>query len=187
MKKAVLFLIVIFLSSGLFAQDNKVKNEGDKPSSKEKKEAKALIRKKQFIEKAELLESRKFVLEADYLVTADGSRHMASSDLDFIIVDSTRAVIQSGENVGIGYNNVGGITAKGNITSWKVERNEKKLSLTVRMNVNTSLGLYTVFMYSPSNGKTTATVSANFITNKADFVGKLVKPEDSIAFEGWSF
>lgn len=181
MKTAFLFIVVLFLANELSAQQNTQQNEDSSKASKKEKREAALTQ--QFQEKAALVESKRFVLEADFLINKEGEQISVSSVLNFIMVDSNMAVIQVGSNVGLGPNGSGGITAKGNITSWDVDKNEKKKSVNVRMNVNTSLGFFSVSMFIPAGNNTTAKLSPATL----DFVGKLVPLEKSIVYEGRSF
>lgn len=183
MKKAIILFVVLFLANGLSAQENTPQNEGTKSSKALKKEQQEAALMQQFQEKSALVDGKQFVLEADFLINKAGEQTSVNSVLNFIMVDSNMAVIQVGNNVGLGANGSGGITAKGNITSWTVDKNEKKKSLNVRMNVNTSIGFFSVSMFIPAGNNTTAKLSPATI----DFVGKLVPFEKSSVYEGRSF
>lgn len=181
MKAIYIIIITFFLANGLSAQENTQQDQTTK-SKKEKKAEKEALQLKQFEDTFALLNGKKFVLEADFLVTDKGDRISVTSNLNFIMVDSNMAVIQVGKNVGVGGNGIGGRTAKGNITSWQVDKNEKKKSFNVRMSVNTTIGFFSVSMYIPSNNNTTATVTPD----KVDLIGKLIPLDKSIVYEGWS-
>lgn len=181
MKKIFMIIVALFLVIGLSAQENTTQNEGTK-SKKEKKAEKEAMQMKQFEELFAMLNGKKFVLEADYLVTGTRERISVTSNLNFIMVDSNMAVIQVGKNVGVGGNGVGGTTAKGTITSWQIDKNEKKKSFNIRMSINTTIGFFSVSMYIPTSNNTTATITPIGI----DLVGKLVPLDKSIVYEGWS-
>jgi ATPase subunit of ABC transporter with duplicated ATPase domains len=181
MKTVFLIVFTLIFVSGLSAQENTPQDQATK-SKKEKKAEKEALQAKQFEETFALLNSKRFVLEADFLVTDYGDRISVTSNLNFIMVDSNMAVIQVGRNVGIGGNGVGGTTAKGTITSWQIDKNEKKKSFNIRMNINTTIGFYSVSMYIPTNNNTTARVTPNNI----NLDGKLVPLDKSIVHEGWS-
>ncbi len=186
MKILAIFLTALLFSTGLSAQESNPKQESGRLSRQERKEIRDAKTAKEFSETSELLNSMHFVLEADYLSNQYGYRVMANSNLNFILVDSTEAVIQTGSNTGIGYNGVGGVTARGNISSWKVQRNEKKKSILVQMDVSTSLGYFMISMDIDANGKTTATLSSNR-AGKLIYIGNLIPLEESYAFRGSSF
>jgi len=181
MKTIFILITAFFLTIGLSAQENTPQDQATK-SKKEKKAEKEALQVKQFEETFALLNGKKFVLEADFLVTDKGDRISVTSNLNFIMVDSNMAVIQVGQNVGVGGNGIGGRTAKGNITSWQVDKNDKKKSFNVRMSINTTIGFFSVSMYIPSINNTTATVTPD----KIDLTGKLVPFDKSIVYEGWS-
>jgi len=185
MKTIAIIIAVLFLATGLSAQENNSKKEAAKKEQKERREQREAIMAQQFKETSAMLNSKRFVLEADFLSNQYGYRSIANSNLNFIMVDSTEAVIQTGNNVGIGYNGVGGITAKGNITRWAVTRNEKKKTISVEINVSTSIGFFQVFMNISASGKTTATLSSNW-AGKLIYDGRLVPLDDSYAFKGSS-
>lgn len=183
--KTIAIIMALFLATGLSAQENNIKKEAAKKEQKERKEKREAALAEQFNETSAILNSMRFVLEADYLSNQYGYRSMANSNLNFILVDSTEAVIQTGNNVGIGYNGVGGITAKGNITRWVVNKNDKRKTMSVEMNVSTSIGFFQVFMDISVSGKTTATLSSNW-AGKLIYDGRLVPLDDSYAFKGSS-
>jgi hypothetical protein len=181
MKKIYIIIVALFLVSRLSAQENTPQDQSTK-SKKEKKAEKEALQAKQFDETFAMLNRKKFVLEADFLVTGKGERISVTSNLNFIMVDSNLAVIQVGKNVGVGGNGVGGTTAKGAITSWQLDRNEKKKSFNIQINVNTTIGFYSVSIFIPSSGSATAKLSPD----KFDLVGKIVSLDQSIVHEGWS-
>jgi hypothetical protein len=182
MKSILILIVALFLVNGLSAQENAQKNESDKSSKMSKKEAREAALTQQFKEKTAMVDGKRFVLEADFIINKNGDQSSVSSVLNFIMVDSNIAVIQVGNIVGAGVNGSGGITAKGNITSWTVDKNEKQKSLNIRMNVNTTNGFFSVSMFIPAGNNTTAKLSPNPI----DFVGKLVPLEQSVVYEGRS-
>lgn len=181
MKTIFIMIVALILANTLSAQENTPQDQVTK-SKKEKKAEKESLQTKQSEELYTMLNGKKFVLEADYLVTDKSDRISVTSNLNFIMVDSNVAIIQVGKNVGVGGNGVGGTTAKGTITSWQIDKNEKKKSLNVRMSINTTIGFFSVSMYIPSNNTATATITPIGI----DLVGKLVPLDKSIVYEGWS-
>jgi hypothetical protein len=104
-----------------------------------------------------ILENKSFVLEADFLNNQFGNRRQVLSDLNFIMVDSKKAVLQTGTNSGMGINGVGGATAEGSISGFKIVKNVKNLSFYIRFTVVTDIGIYDVEMtvYSAQNARAT--------------------------------
>lgn len=179
MTKLFIIIFALFLTNVVSAQENTPQTEGSKKDKKAEKEA---TKMKQFEEIYAMLNEKRYVLEADYLVGDNLQKVSVSAVLNFIMVDSNMAVIQVGQNVGVGSNGVGGQTAKGNITSYQVDKNEKKKSFNVRMSINTTIGFFSVSMFIPAGSNTTATVTPI----RLDMLGKLVPMDKSIVHEGWS-
>ncbi len=93
-----------------------------------------------------LLERRTYVLEADYLRNQYGLQVPVTSVLNFILVDSSRVVLQTGSNYRSGYNGVGGVTAEGKIQNYKVVKDLKNLTHSVSFSVMTNVGIFDIFM-----------------------------------------
>jgi len=184
MKSLIFALVLLIFGTGLFAQENTKKNEGDKTTKQNQKKEKEALKLQQFNETKALLDSRQFVLEADYLIDREGQRTPADQSLNFIMVDSTQAMLQNGKTAGMGANGVGGVSLTGNITSWKVESNEKKKSFSVQMNVLTDNGFLTVFINIFPGHNTKATISGNQWLEMYDYEGRLVPLEESGAYKG---
>jgi hypothetical protein len=175
----IIILISVFLAVvvSLQAQDEKLSRK-----EKKKQERKAQDEQK-YIRTGELLDSMKFVLEADYLDNQRGTRIIVPNTLNFIMVDSTNAVLQIGRNSGIGSNGVGGTTAEGVISRYDVTKNEKRKAYDVRMSVNTNIGSYDVFMMVAADGSARATLSGLY-PGKLVWDGEIVSLEETITFQG---
>ena len=186
MKNITLVIVLIIFGTGLFAQKNASQSDGEKSTKKERKEEREAILTRQFNDKTALINSRQFVLEAGYIIGHDGRKFSISSNLNFIMVDSAQAVVQSGNNSGMGLNDVGGTTASGNITSWKVNKNEKQRTITLEMGISTNMGLINMSVYIPASGNATAHMRGNFKLPSADFVGPLVPLAESSVYKGRS-
>lgn len=179
MKRLIIFIATFFLVGvvSLQAQD-------DKQILKEKKKQERKAQEEQkYIRTGELLDSMKFVLEADYLDNQRGNRVIVPNTLNFIMVDSNNAVLQIGRNSGIGRNGVGGTTAEGIISKYEVSKNEKRKTYDVRMNVNTNIGNYDVFMMVAADGSARATLSGLY-PGKLVWDGDIVSLEETITFQG---
>jgi len=153
-KQVSLFGILglFLITAGLNAQDIKLTRQ-------EKKE----VRKAQLEENFYLLDSvlnaKSFVLEAEYLRNGYGYNIPVVSGLNFVKLHNGTGILQTGSSSGMGYNGVGGVTAEGNIGSWEITRNPKKLFYKVRFSLLTNLGNYDVFMTVSANNRATATIS----------------------------
>lgn len=178
MKKILILLVSFIFSVGLSAHNN------SGPINRQETKNDTTV-SDEFSNTSQMIKNRQFVLEADYLSNARGYRIIVPSTLNFIRVDSTRAVIQVGSNNGIGYNGVGGITAEGQISNWKVYKNDKKKNFTVSMTVMTPIGIYDIVMYVGADGNSSATISGMH-PGKLIYDGQLVAPDETRVFKGMS-
>lgn len=183
MKTLVIGIMALFLATNISTQEIKkdtLTKEQTRLLKKQKKEAELKI---QYDSISQILDSKQFVLEADFLDNLRGRRIYVTSTLNFIEVDTTRSVIQIGSVSGIGYNGVGGVTADGQITSWKLEKNEKKKTFYLEMSVLSNIGIYDIYMNINADGKADATLSG-LRYGRLEFDGKIVPIEESIIFKG---
>ena len=132
-----------------------------------------------------LLESKRFVLEADWLGNQYGDRIPVTSTINFIMVDSSDAVVQVGSNYGLGYNGVGGITADGPMTTWELDTNAKKNSFYLRMNIMSKIGAYDISMNVTADGYATATLTG-LRRGKLIYTGSIVPIQKSYVYQGSS-
>ena len=146
--------IMGFLLISLYSNSQDVKL-----SRKEQKEAKKDREFFNFQSMDTLLKSKNFVLAADFLDNQYGNRTPVLSDIKFIKVDSTDAVLQTGSMTNFGMNGVGGATAEGSIRGFKMVKNLKNLSFSIRFTIVTDIGIYDVSMmiYSDRNARATIT------------------------------
>jgi hypothetical protein len=159
MKTSILKFGSLFLTIGLFLISAMSNSQDVKLSKQEKRTANRDKRYFNFQVLDTLLENKSFVLEADFLENQYGNRRPVVSDLNFIKVDLTKAVLQTGTNSGMGINGVGGATAEGSISGLKIVKNVKNLSFYIRFTVVTDIGIYDVEMtiYSAQNARATIT------------------------------
>ncbi len=179
MKKMVLILAMVV--SGYFASAQ----ANDENSSLTRKEKRKIEMEEQFQLTKNMLENKDFVLESDFLQDRLGNRIPVSSNINFVAVDSTKAIIQVGSDFRFGPNGVGGITAKGEITSWKLNENAKSKSFSLSMSVMTNLGIYDLFFTIDGSGDGTALLTG-LSSGRLTFDGGLVPWENSSVFVGQS-
>jgi hypothetical protein len=173
-----LIISLVCFYGGVMASGQK---EDNKMSRKEKRAAES---EQLYLKNKQIIEERAFVLESDFLQDRYGYRIPVTRNINFIMVDGDQAIIQIGSNVGLGPNGVGGVTAKGRITKWELQENEKKKTFNVRMNVLTSIGMYDVSL-SLGNHHSTARLTG-LRPGNLTFDGDLVALEESRVFEGRS-
>lgn len=184
MKKTGILTIILIFAAGLSVsaaaadKNGTIKHDtvNEKKNNKTELEYKATTN---------MLDSMSFVLEAYNLRDAWGNMAIVPSTLNFIMVDSSIAVIQIGSNSRIGPNGVGGVTAKGTVSGWRLQKNSKHKSFTVFMTITTPIGIYDVNMFVSANGKATATISG-LSRGKLIYDGDLVPLSESRVYEGRS-
>jgi hypothetical protein len=149
-----LFLVIgsVCISGLSFSQQAKM-------TGQEKKEAKKAKQIENYNRVNMMLDTRNFVLKADYLENRYGDRAQVSPVTNFILVSSANGVLQTSFNNAVGYNGVGGVTAEGTIGSWEVEKNSKKMTFTVRFSLLTNIGIYDIFMTVNSDYRAYARIS----------------------------
>lgn len=179
MKRFVLFLAFVISANILFAQIN---DENISPNKKEMRKAK-MEKEYQLIK--DMLKNRYFVLEANYLQDRYGRRFPVNNGLNFVSIDSTEAIIQIGSNYRLGANGVGGITAKGKISSWKLKENLKNNNFGLRLNVITTIGIYDLYFSITPSGQATAQLSG-LAGGRLTFDGNIVPWENTSIYEGQS-
>ncbi len=178
MKKLIFIVLLAVSSNLLFAQ-----TENDSIVSKE--EAKKAKAEEQYKKLQNLVENKHFVLEADYLRDRYIARQPVSPMINFIKVDSDVATIQIGSTTAIGSNGVGGVTAKGRISTWEVKKNKKGNALYVNMNVMTTIGIYDIYMSIGASGTASAKLTG-LTRGELIFDGDVVPTEESLVYEGIS-
>ena len=183
MKTLVVTIIAMFLAASISGQEIKKDTLSRKQARQIKKQQRDAELKIQYDSISQVIDSRQFVLEANFLSNNTGRRVFVLSNLNFIKIDTTYSVIQIGSNRGLGYNGVGGITAEGRITGWKLEKNDKKKSIYISMNVMTNIGIYDVFMDISADGNAIATVSG-LRAGRLQYDGKIVPLDESSIYTG---
>lgn len=169
-------IVLILVSLNAASQDNRI-------SRQEKKEARRDRQYLNFQAVDSMLQSKSFVLEADFLENQYGNRIPVLSNLNFIIVDSTRAVLQTGSSTGAGTNGVGGATAEGSLQGMKIVKDNKNLNFSLRFTVVTNIGVYDVSMTINSSSYARATITG-LTRGKLIYSGRIVTAYNSSAYKG---
>jgi hypothetical protein len=173
----ILLGMVLFLTSHAgFSQDKKLTKEEQKAIKNEKN-----LFNFQVIDS--MLQSRSFVIEADYLENQYGERRPVQSNLNFIMVDSSNVVLQTGSDRIYGSNGVGGATAEGNVRDLNIVKNTKNHSFFLRFTVVTTLGIYDVDMTIYSNQLARATITG-LTRGKLVYDGRIKNLYDSQVYRG---
>jgi hypothetical protein len=161
MKRLIILISLIFSVSIISAQKMPIDSLGKNEIKKKKKEEKEAKLQKQYEEIYKMLFNRSFVLEASYIERI-GNKYIVNQKLNFLMVDSTNAILQLGSLYGIGYNGIGGETAKGKISTYKLTRNDKKKTCSLMMTVLTPIYTFNVSFDIRASGAGTAWISGMY-------------------------
>ena len=186
MKTIIFSFALLLMIAPLFAQE--VQEGLDKKTLKKmQKEERRREQDEQIAAKKEyvtaLINSRRFVLEAQNISGRTGSQVPVNSLLNFMAVDSSKAVLQVGNNKGVGYNGVGGVTEECRVNRYEI--NETKNGLSVTLYLQGRLSSYTVFLNASYGTSSTARVSG-LTGGVINFHGQLVSMSESRVYKGMS-
>lgn len=179
MRRLVLIVLLAVASSFIFGQST------DNSSIQSKKEERKAKLEQNYNQTKQLLNDRYFVLESDYLKSRHSFTYVVNSNLNFVKVDSTNAVVQIGSNYGVGANGVGGVTVEGKITKWKLTENPQNKSFYLEMSLMTKVGFYDVNISVGASGYATARLTG-IGPGELTFNGYLVNLDNSRVYQGIS-
>lgn len=168
--------MLFLLSPVSYSQDNRL-------SRKDKKEARKAENYAFFQYLDTILTHKSFVLEADFIENQYGQRINVTPTLNFIRVDSLKAVLQTGSSRYLGYNGVGGVTAEGLLDRWEVTKNTKNMSYHIRFSVNTNIGFYDVMLNVTADNYARATITG-LTPGRLTYTGHLRSLFDSRVYKG---
>jgi len=180
MKINMVSLLLVFGFLGISSYSN---SQDVKLDRKERREVRKAQLAANFYILDSLLNARSFVLEADFLQNRYGDRIPVVSDLNFIRVNKSNGVLQTGLNMSIGYNGVGGVTAEGSIGTWKINSDAKRLSHTLHFSLLTNIGHYDVFMNISADNHASATITG-LGPGRLTWDGRLKTISNSRVFKG---
>jgi hypothetical protein len=183
MKTKTIFRWVLLILMGLFVMSQSINAQKTKLSRQEKKEIRNAQLNRNYFILDSLLNVRCFVLEADFLRDKWGNRVPVTSTLNFIKINSNEGVLQTGTDLSRGSNGVGGVTASGNIGSWNVTGNPKKLYYNISFYMDTNIGHYDVSMMVDADNHATATITG-LGPGKLTWEGHLETLNNSRVFKG---
>ena len=192
MKNLILIVCLSCLVPTLYAQDSlqtPSEQQFTKEMQKEKRKAERKAEEKRAKEITKLmLDYHRFVLEANYISGRTGERYPVNSNINFVMVDSNKAVLQLGSQWGLGSNGVGGITVDGTVSRYKVDTMQHKhgVSYSVSFYVTTNLGTYDLQIFVSQSGNADATVRGN-TAGELNYSGYLVPISLSKVYKGTSY
>lgn len=185
MKTQLLFITAMLLFNAGFASKNKNatnKNYSDSTAIS-KKAQKEIILQNKYNAMDSLLENKQFVLEANFLENQRGRRTFVLSNLNFVLVDSTYSILQVGSSYGLGANGVGGVTAKGTITHWEINKNDKDKTFYLNWSLITNIGIYDVRMNVDASGYAKADISG-LRAGRLTYEGNIIPLDESSIYQG---
>lgn len=183
MKTCILKLERVLLAIGLILIPYNSFSQDVKPSRQEQKAAKRDRQYYNFQVLDTMLENKSFILEADYLENEFGIRRPVLSNVNFIKINSSDVVLQTGTATGMGFNGVGGATAEGTISGLKIDKNLKNLSFFLRFTVVTNIGIYDVAMTINSDRFARATITG-LTRGELIYVGRIENINSSGFYKG---
>jgi hypothetical protein len=173
----------LFWILGLLCISLNSNSQERKLSRQELKEVKKAQLQANFRALDSLLNAKSFVLEADFLQNQYGDMVNVTPMLNFIKVNETNGILQTGSNFRMGYNSVGGVTAEGPISKYEINKDQRKMNFTLRFSLLTNIGHYDVIMTVMANASARATISG-LGPGKLTWDGHLETIENSRVFKG---
>jgi len=138
------------------------------------KEAREKEREKNIEMTANMVKLQRFVLEADYLSNKYGTRVPVGRNINFIMVDSLEATLQTGSAFSVGFNGVGGETVSGRVTKYDIGMTGRnKDSYSIRMVVLSAIGVFDVTLLINPEGYADASLRGNW-SGQLNYHGRLV-------------
>ena len=168
-----------------FVINIQAQDKNGKLTREQKKELKRIQQEKEMRVIDSIIDLRQFVLEANYIKDKRGQSFAVSSTINFIMIDSAKAVFQFGSVRLIGINGLGGVTVEGNVTGYNVQKREKSNSYYIKINISASTGFYEIRLNISSGGMADAQVTA-LSSNRIAYSGIIVPLQESRIFQGMS-
>ncbi len=186
------YIILLGMSLVWFAAMAQEESSVDSKTTKQlTRQQKSEQKKREAEETAKLVDSmvknKKFVLEANTVSNQTGERYQVNGRINFIAVDSNRITIQLASMSGIGgYNGMGGITADGTISEFKISKfGKNSTGYTIKVLAMTSIGTYDIFFNISPNSNADATIGGNW-GGKLNYHGFLIPLSKSKIYKGMS-
>jgi hypothetical protein len=186
MRRLVLGLVLAVLSVSSFAQEElNLQKEQKQIARVQRKAEQARIKEEMVTLTKQMLESHKFVLEADYVGDGKGNRIPVNSTLNFVAIDSSKGVLQIGTPFGYGWNGVGGVTVEGDITKYELKeiKGKRSNSYSLMIVLMGSSGIFDVHFNISETGLADAIVSST-TRGQLKYTGNFVPLELSRVFKG---
>jgi len=128
MRRIGLLLAFIIISSGLLAQDSNEDKDDVKKARKEQNQAQERAKIALLIG---MVESKKFVLEANTLFDKSGHSYVLNSNLNFVGFDGENSTIQLSFQQLVGWKGVGRVAVDGKIKKMEIKAQDGATGFTI--------------------------------------------------------
>lgn len=183
MKKLALLSLVLSLTLSVFGQQEEKKLTRKERREIQKQEQQALSEQMAKI-LAVAIDEKQWVLEANTLAGKRGSTVNVNSSLNFVAVEGEEAFVQLGSDSRMGQNGVGGVSVRGRVTKYEVNKNEKKGTYFITLFVSSALGSFDIRLDCNADGQiANATVQGN-TSNRVQYRGIVVPIQQSTVYKG---
>ena len=180
MRAISIVIIMVLLGGSAIAQTKEEK----KAAKKAKKEAKVQQDKENTAVLISIVESKRFVLEANTLYDRTGQTYILNSNLNFVGFDGVNSTIQLAFDQLIGWNGVGGVTIDGKITKMEIKTKDDGIGFTINASVlNKGGGLVTMIFNVNSIGNARVDMSGSF-GERLSFQGILIALDKTNVYKG---
>lgn len=175
-----LVIIMLLFGVSVFAQTKEEKQA----AKKAKKEARQEQDKANTAVLINIVESKKFVLEANILYDRYGVSYFLSSTINFVGFDGKNSTIQLAFDQLVGWNGVGGVTIDGKISSMEIIASDDGIGFSINARVqNKGGGLFTMLFRVSSDGSARVDMSGSF-GERLSFQGNIVSLDKTIVYKG---
>ena len=165
----------------------RVENHIEQKSKRNDKKAQRAIEQQQSHANAlALINLRDFVMEANKVSLPDGSNVAVFSDVNYLMMRGDKAVVQVNPGISGGQNGMGGITLEGRVVDL-TQSTDKRGNVTLKYTVMSTGGSAEVVLLLLAGGdKANATIKPKMHSSRVMMFGKLLAPENSRVFKGFS-
>lgn len=167
-------------------KSKKNSQKGNKSGKSSKKEQRAMEGELAHKTALSLLTSREFVMEANKVSMPDGSSVSVFSDVNYLMMKGDKAVVQVNPGISGGPNGMGGITLEGRVVDL-TQTTDKRGNVTLEYTVMSTGGSAEVELLLIGGGdKVNATIKPKMHSSRVIMFGRLLAPENSRVFKGFS-
>ena len=179
-------IIALCISIFLFSINFAVAQDSKKLSRKEKKELKKQEQIAQNQAILELLESKKWVIEAHTVFDRYNQSYQINPTINFVGVRDEEGALQLGFDGLIGWNGVGGVTIDGKITRYEIKQAKERANPSINIRFQgRGMSSATINVSVNSSGLATAKVNGDF-GDRITFTGMIKSLEESTVYKAQS-